>query len=141
VDRATRIASQLLTMARIEPHRPIDTHRGSDRTGARRARRTGTAGHGKGRRLISRQRPPLPGRHRPGSPRHRLAEPGDQRLNFAPPGSEVRVQVQPQAGGAVYISVEDAGPVSTSRNTHDCSSVSTAMATTMAPGWGWRSCR
>jgi two-component system sensor histidine kinase QseC len=31
-------------------------------------------------------------------------------LNFAPPGSEVRVQVQPQASGAVYISVEDAGP-------------------------------
>jgi two-component system sensor histidine kinase QseC len=31
-------------------------------------------------------------------------------LNFSPPGSEVWVRVQPQASGAIHLSVEDSGP-------------------------------
>lgn len=112
VDRATRIASQLLTMARIEPRLASPQNARVELTALVReelAELTPLALE-KHVELI------LDSDHHcavdtdPVALAIALQNLVTNALNFSPPGSEVRIQVLPQAGGSVSISVEDAGP-------------------------------
>ena len=112
VDRATRIASQLLTMARIEPRLANPDRCDVELTALVReelAELTPLA-LAKGIELILDSDHHCLVKTDPVALAIALQNLVTNALNFAPPGSEVRVQVQPQASGAVYISVEDAGP-------------------------------
>ncbi|TNB95202.1 two-component sensor histidine kinase [Pseudomonas jessenii] len=112
VDRATRIASQLLTMARIEPHLANPETRSVELTELVREELAELAPLAleKDVELILDSDHHCPVDTDPVALAIALQNLVTNALNFAPPGSEVRVQVQPQAGGAVYISVEDSGP-------------------------------
>jgi len=112
VDRATRIGSQLLTMARIEPHLNNPDIRAVELTALVReelAELTPLA-------LEKEVELVLDGdldceiRTDPVALAIALQNLVTNALNFSPPGSEVRVRVRPQASGAVYISVVDSGP-------------------------------
>lgn len=112
VDRATRLASQLLTMARIEPRLASPQNSRVELTALVReelAELTPLALE-KDVELILDSDHHCPVDTDPVALAIALQNLVTNALNFAPPGSEVRVQVQPQAGGAVSISVEDAGP-------------------------------
>lgn len=112
VDRATRIASQLLTMARIEPRLASPENSHVELTALVReelAELTPLALE-KDVELILDSDHHCPVDTDPVALAIALQNLVTNALNFAPPGSEVRVQVQPQACGSVSISVEDAGP-------------------------------
>jgi len=112
VDRATRIASQLLTMARIEPRLASPQNARVELTALVReelAELTPLALE-KDVELILDSDHHCPVDTDPVALAIALQNLVTNALNFAPPGSEVRVQVQPQACGSVSISVEDAGP-------------------------------
>jgi two-component system sensor histidine kinase QseC len=112
VDRATRIASQLLTMARIEPRLASPENSRVELTALVReelAELTPLALE-KDVELILDSDHHCPVDTDPVALAIALQNLVTNALNFAPPGSEVRIQVQPQACGSVSISVEDAGP-------------------------------
>ena len=112
VDRATRIASQLLTMARIEPRLANPERCEVELTELVREELAELAplALAKDIELILDSDHHCLVKTDPVALAIALQNLVTNALNFAPPGSEVRVQVQPQGCGAVYISVEDAGP-------------------------------
>ena len=112
VDRATRIASQLLTMARIEPRLANPEKSAVELTALVREELAELAPLALERdvELILDSDHHCPADTDPVALAIALQNLVTNALNFAPPGSEVRVQVLPQTSGAVYISVEDAGP-------------------------------
>ncbi|MBV4473274.1 ATP-binding protein [Pseudomonas botevensis] len=112
VDRATRIASQLLTMARIEPRLAAAEKTRVELTALVReelAELTPLA-LAKNVDLILDSDQHCPVETDPVALAIALQNLVTNALNFAPPGSEVRVQVAPHPCGAACISVEDAGP-------------------------------
>lgn len=112
VDRATRIASQLLTMARIEPRlaSPENTHVELTALVREELAELTPLALEKDVDLILDSDHHCPVDTDPVALAIALQNLVTNALNFAPPGSEVRIQVQPQACGSVSISVEDAGP-------------------------------
>ncbi|MEB0045541.1 MULTISPECIES: ATP-binding protein [unclassified Pseudomonas] len=112
VDRATRIGSQLLTMARIEPHLNNPDIHVVELTALIReelAELTPLALQ-KQVELFLDGDLDCPINTDPVAVAIALQNLVTNALNFSPPGSEVRVLIRPQPSGAVYISVEDAGP-------------------------------
>ncbi|UWF47205.1 ATP-binding protein [Pseudomonas sp. N3-W] len=112
VDRATRIASQLLTMARLEPQLNNTDIQTVDLIALIReelAELTPLAMH-RDVELILDGDHGCPVQTDPVAFAIALQNLLTNALNFAPQGTEVRVLVQAQACGAVYVSVEDSGP-------------------------------
>lgn len=112
VDRATRIGSQLLTMARIEPHLnnpAISVVELSALIREELAELTPLAMQ-KDVELVLDGDQQCSIKTDPAALAIALQNLVTNALNFSPPGSEVRVQIRPQADGAVYVSVEDSGP-------------------------------
>ncbi|OOW00348.1 sensor histidine kinase [Pseudomonas sp. MF4836] len=112
VDRATRIGSQLLTMARIEPQLNNPTRSTVQLTALVReelAELTPLALE-KDVELVLDGDETCQVDTDPVALAIALQNLVTNALNFSPPGSEVWVRVQPQASGAIHLSVEDSGP-------------------------------
>lgn len=112
VDRATRIGSQLLTMARIEPRLNNPHMSVVELTALVREELAELAPLAleKSVELVLEGELDCEIRTDPVALAIALQNLVTNALNFSPPGSEVRVQVRPQPSGAVYISVADSGP-------------------------------
>lgn len=112
VDRATRIASQLLTMARIEPHLHSPRLRRIDLCALVREELAELAPLAleKEVELVLEGTEDCQLDSDPAALSIALQNLLTNALNFSPVGSEVRVGVRPQADGSVHLSVEDAGP-------------------------------
>ncbi|MGE8153257.1 ATP-binding protein [Pseudomonas vancouverensis] len=112
VDRATRIGSQLLTMARIEPRLNHPQISSVELTALVREELAELAPLAlqKEVELILDSDLELAISTDPVALTIALQNLLTNALNFSPAGSEVRVQIRPQASGAVYISIADSGP-------------------------------
>jgi two-component system sensor histidine kinase QseC len=112
VDRATRIGSQLLTMARIEPRLNNPHISLVELTALVREELAELAPLAleKDVDLVLESDHDCEVRTDPVALAIALQNLVTNALNFSPPGSEVRVQIRLQTSGAVYISVADSGP-------------------------------
>ncbi|KAB0496303.1 ATP-binding protein [Pseudomonas vancouverensis] len=112
VDRATRIGSQLLTMARIEPrlNHPQISHVELTALVREELAELAPLALQKEVELILDSDLELDIPIDPVALTIALQNLLTNALNFSPAGSEVRVQIRPQASGAVYISIADSGP-------------------------------
>lgn len=112
VDRATRIGSQLLTMARIEPRLNNPRISVVELTALVREELAELAPLAleKDVDLVLESDHDCEVHTDPVALAIALQNLVTNALNFSPPGSEVRVQIRLQTSGAVYISIADCGP-------------------------------